>query len=424
MANFSPRKYIGFTGVFFKPRQVKNLKNHRQEILEYIRSLKLISTHSHHLDDSLYDDMSLNRLLNSSYTNWGGPPPSYNNRPAFEAYINKFKCNSFFRWLSQALEDIYGYELSAENAPLLDKAIRKAHNENPNFHLKLMKDNCRFLLAINDRQPKPGSDLGHPDFFKPSFRCDAFFSAYLKDKPDPNDFYAYSLFENKNPGDLPEFLEQVRLAIKNKKNEGRVALKVAIAYERPLNFENTDFDKAGKAINNPNASEDEIRDFGDALMFELAKYAAEFSLPLQIHTGLGQGKKTRPAHLQKLIDENPDTKFHLLHGGYPWFDDCYALLVNFKNVFVDTCWIPYLSTHAASRFYIEALENSDAHRLTWGDDAWMAEDSLGAVLAMEESLATALACMTESGAADLNYAFYLAKRILFDNAVNLFNLKI
>ncbi len=400
------------------------MKDRKQEILEYIRSLRHISTHSHHLDDNLYEDMGLNRLLNSSYTNWGGPPPSFNNKAAFEAYINKYKCNSFFRWLSKALENIYGCELSAENAPFLDKKIRKAHMEDPDYHLKLMKDNCRFDLVINDRQPKPGFDHGHPEFFKPSFRCDAFFSAHLKDKPDPNDFYAYSLFADKDISDVKDFFEQVRLAIKTKKDEGAVGLKVAIAYERPLDFENKDLAKAAKAFNNPNASESEIHDFGDALMFELAKYAAEFSLPLQIHTGLGQGKKTRPAHLQKLIEENPDTKFHLLHGGYPWFDDCYALLVNFKNVYADSCWTPYLSTHAASRFYIEALESSDAHRITWGDDAWMAEDSFGAVLAMEEALSAALAFMTESGATDINYAFYLAKRILFDNAVDLFNLKI
>ncbi|NLP48351.1 MAG: amidohydrolase family protein [Clostridiales bacterium] len=399
-----------------------SIHKYRGSILDHIGSIRPISTHSHHLDHELYQNMGLTSLLKSSYTNWAGPPPDIYDAPAFDAYLERNACNSFFRWLLKSLEEIYAIKPEGKTAPALDAAIRQAHEQNPNFHLEILQKHCRFDLVINDRQPNPGHNLGKPEFFKPSFRCDAFFSAYLKDKPDPNDFYAYSLFDKKDIDSLPEFLEQVRLAIKTKKQEGSVALKVAMAYERPLNFENTDLEKAAKAFNNPRASQEDIMNFGNLLMFEIARAAAEFSLPLQIHTGLGQGRKTNPSQLQKLIEANPETKFHILHGGFPWFDDTYALLTNFKNVFVDTCWIPYLSTHAAKRFFVEALETSDAHRLTWGDDAWMAEDSYGALLAMEHSLSGALASMVEDGAFGLDYAFYLADRILVQNAKDLFKL--
>ena len=124
--------------------------------------------------------------------------------------------------------------------------------------------------------------------------------------------------------------------------------------------------------------------------------------------------------LLTLIECNPATTFHLLHGGFPWFADTFALLMQFNNVYTDTCWIPYLSTTAATQYIIEALEISGAHRLTWGDDAWMAEDSFGALLAMEHALSNALARMMEDGAIDMPYARYIAKRILCDNAKELF----
>ena len=162
--------------------------------------------------------------------------------------------------------------------------------------------------------------------------------------------------------------------------------------------------------------------FGDVVMHELATIAADLDLPLQIHTGSGQYEKTNPIGLLSLIQSHPQTKFHLLHGGFPWVDDTYALLLAAPNVYSDTCWIPYLSTHTAKNYLITALEVADTHRLTWGCDTWMPEDSVGALLAMEHTLARALADMITDGAATFSYACYIAKRILADNAKELFGI--
>ena len=50
----------------------------------------------------------------------------------------------------------------------------------------------------------------------------------------------------------------------------------------------------------------------------------------------------------------------------------------------------------------------------------MPEDSYGALLAMEHALSNALARMMDDGAIEMEYAKYIAKRILFDNAKELF----
>jgi hypothetical protein len=390
-------------------------------LLSYIQSKRIISTHNHHLPDHMHKDMSLHRILSGSYVNWMTPPPDLSDADAVWAYIRRFQANSFFRWLFAALEDLYGLPFVPENLAEMDARIRKAY-EDSGYHLRLLTDRCRFDKVVNERQPDPGSNLGHPELLAPSFRCDCFFSGYLKDKPEPNGFLARSLFENPDVATMEEYLSEMRQAILAKKAAGCVALKVAIAYERPINFENTDLEKAQKALNNPHATEQEVLDFGDVVMFEIAKIAAEADLPLQIHTGMGQCKATNPLGLLKLIETNRETKFHLLHGGFPWFEDSYALLLQFRHVWSDLCWIPYLSTTAAKQYLKIALEAGDAHRFTWGCDTWLSEDSVGALLAMEDVLSSALSEMVDDGAFDMAQAEYLVDRILYDNPVELFKL--
>ncbi len=392
-----------------------------EQLSEHIHSLKVVSSHSHHLPWELCRGKGLDELWENTYVVWAARPPKIADTEKWREYLKRNGTNSFLRWIFPAFGEVYGIAFCPENLPKLDAAVRAAYDD-PAFPLKILTENCRFEKVVNERQPNPGDNLGHPELFSPSFRCDCFFSGYRKDKPEPNGFYAWSLFENQNIKTMDEYLAEMRSAIKAKKERGCVALKVAIAYERPLTFENTDLKKASAALNNENPAESELFAFGDAVMFALAQIAAELGMPLQIHTGTGQYDRTNPIGLLKLIRKNPATRFHLLHGGFPWVDDTYALLSAFPNVYSDTCWIPYLSTTAARTYIKTALEVSDCHRLTWGDDAWRAEDSLGALRAMEHALSLALADMIADGAIDLDYAKYIAGRIMRDNSKDLFGI--
>lgn len=391
-------------------------------LLEEIQQIRIISTHNHHLNDEDYVGIGLRDVLEHSYLNSNERPPKFGDKASWETYLLKNRTNSFFRWNLAALEKIYGLPVRPDTVVALDDIVRRAYAD-PKHHLRLLTDTCRFDKVINERQPHPGDDLGHPELFAPSFRCDCFFSGYLADKPEPNGFFARSLFADPTCPTLESYLDQMRTAIEAKKKGGCVALKVAIAYERPIVFEEPNRALAARALNNPDATPEEITAFGDVVMDEIAAIAGDLHLPLQIHTGTGSYVRTNPMGLYRLIKAHKNTKFHMLHGGFPWVADAYALLKAATNLYSDTCWIPYLSTHTAYDYLITALEVSDAHRLTWGCDTWMPDDSVGALMAMEHVLAKALAAMIEDGAIDYEYAVYIARRILHDNGAELFGVK-
>ena len=74
------------------------------DLLAYIRSLRLISTHNHHLNDEDYAEIGLRYVLEHSYVNWAERPPQFSDREAWRTYLLKNGTNSFFRWLLIALD--------------------------------------------------------------------------------------------------------------------------------------------------------------------------------------------------------------------------------------------------------------------------------------------------------------------------------
>ena len=59
-------------------------------------------------------------------------------------------------------------------------------------------------------------------------------------------------------------------------------------------------------------TQEDIRCFQDYLFWKICEIAAEVSLPLQCHTGMGQVIDTNILQLNNVIKNNPETKFVLL----------------------------------------------------------------------------------------------------------------
>ena len=154
-----------------------------------------------------------------------------------------------------------------------------------------------------------------------------------------------------------------------------ICLKSTQAYERSLQYENVPKERAaaiyGKA---PDViTVEEQRDFEDFMFWRVCRLSAEHDLPFQIHTGQARVQGSNPLLLVDAIAANPDTRFILFHGGYPWIGETGVIAMRHKNVWIDSCWLPTLSYTMAKRAFQVWLEALPSDRIMWGADTVHAE---------------------------------------------------
>ncbi len=393
------------------------------ELLEHMEGRPVINTHSHHLNNIYNGDYNLDILLRNSYVNWCGVSfeDSYSSRRDF---LDAMRYNSYFMWLQKSLKSIYNLmePLTADNWYVYSEKIREKHNSQSE-HIELLKSGCGYRKIILDAYWEPGSNNGLPELFTPTFRVDMFLAGYNRIARDHSGNNA-SIIYNKNINDIDEYTAFMKAAILEKKQQGCVALKCAIAYSRGIDFAETPKEEAQKAlgISGHKSDSGEIKAFQDYLFFTICKIAAEYDLPLQCHTGLGKLEKSNAMRLQEAISKNPETKFILFHCGYPWLDDINGLLHVYPNVYPDLCWLPLISTSAAIRMLHELIEVGTADKFCWGCDTWTSEESYGALLAARHVLANVLADRIKQGYLNTNEACTIADSIMCNNARKLYKI--
>jgi len=393
----------------------------RNELASYLSDLSPVSTHSHHLPDGRLADMDLAKLLTNSYVSWRGVPVG-NTVEEHAAFLDKVRHTSSFVWLERSIQDLYGVEerIGADNWSGISGRIQVAHAD-PDWHLRLLSEKCRYAGILLDCYWNPGDNNGHPELFQPVFRIDPYLHAYDVEEKTHDGTSMVSLYGSHPFASLNEVEDTLRAKIKERKAAGCVGLKSAIAYERDIAFRMVGDSAAGKALRKGTAANaQEKRDFQDWVFLACCRIAAEEGLPFQVHTGLGQLEGTRAMGLREAIVANPSTRFVLFHCSFPWTDDVLALLHNQPNVYPDLCWLPLLSTSTAARTLRALIDTGTADKVCWGCDTWTGEESYGALLAARHVIAQTLTDLLEDDWLDMEAAKRLGKNILHDNAERLY----
>jgi len=385
----------------------------KQQIIEYLKTVKPVNSHSHHLSAAEHVGMTLPGVLNNSYCRWMDTTP--NTAAQAETYVLRNGCNTYVRWLRAGIEELYGLPFTAANFDELSRRVEQAHRD-PSWPIRILEERCGYERILLDRYQRPGDDLGRRQLFEPVLRCNMFAVCVKPGEADHNGNDAFA-FLGREFTDFDEYLLAIFEYMKPFK-----AIKFAVAYDGDNDIRRFDHSKAQAAFREPSAASPYRKDYYDYMIFRLCEMAGELGIPVQIHTGLGRMDKSAPLYLRELIAALPGVKFDLFHGGFPWTDDTLALLHNFPNTWADLCWLPLVNTSVARRFVREALDVCGAHRMLWGCDTWTSEESYGALLAGREVIASALADLCAEGAIDETYALYLAKRIWRDNGMELYGL--
>jgi uncharacterized protein len=202
-----------------------------------------------------------------------------------------------------------------------------------------------------------------------------------------------------------------------------VCLKTTAAYARTLYFENAPKQRAAPAWGRPRSelTAEQAKAFEDFIMWRLTELSAKYGMPFQIHTGDARIQGSNPMLLVNLIEANPQTKFELFHGGYPWVRETGAIGNKFgRHVWINGVWLPAISYTTAKRAFSEWLEVMPSDHILWGGDDMDAEGIYGEAELSRRCWAEVLGEKVDRGELAEDDALRIGKQILRENALNLY----
>ena len=234
---------------------------------------------------------------------------------------------------------------------------------------------------------------------------------------------------------LEDFVKSLDAAVRRAVESGIVAIKINIAYSRPLNFEDVRTEAARKVFRMIMDGEvgrrytfDETRILHDYMVYRLLDMARKYKMPVAFHTGLMAGSRlsigySDPTLLTNIFQKYPDIDFILFHGSYPYGGKLATLTKNFNNVYMDLSWIYAISPSYSERYLHEWLEAVPAGKIiAFGGDFSVCENVFGELVIARQTIARVLTQKVSDGYLSEEEAMTVAKMILYENVKRFYNL--
>ncbi len=377
--------------------------------------------------------MTLYSVWGGGYYRWTNPLSPWPASGDFDEWWEKAQHNfddaratSFYRYMLPAFRDLYGVDfdtITTEQARelnrkifenyqndewLMDVITKKANIElmfvDPYWaRLKFPREYRFAIPLLNVTTMMRGS---HPDQF---------------DAPLDSPF-VFAEERGLSTETFDDFLKVIDTVFQEAVAADCVCLKSTQAYQRTLRYDRVTKERAAEVYGTPpgEITPDEQKDFEDFMFWHVTMLSAKYDLPFQIHTGQARIQGSNPMLLVDLIEANQGTKFILFHGGYPWIGETGVIAMRFRNVWIDSCWLPTLSYSVAKRAYQEWLEAVPSDRIMWGADTVDAEGVYAATEFTRQCVAEALAEKVERGELKEVHANRIGRQIMRDNALKLF----
>ena len=408
------------------------------DLLRVTDALPLIDTHEHverdqhgkYYGSDLFDMVKNTFYLWADLVSSGMPPepwaPDESDDERKWGVLRQFLPNvvasGYYRGIIRGLQAIHGLEsdvVDDSNWRSLNERIRKAYT-NPLWTVTVMREHTHIEWAINDVD---GFNMD-PTLFLPSLKVD-----YLLRGGTPEGRHQIEQMDGKKVQHFDDYLQFLGDKLREFKTLGAVALKTVTPYYRSFEYDEVPEDKARDAYRATGvASAREQKAVEDFAFHFVIQKAIELQLPVQIHTGLLAWNTTylpycNPTQLNGLFLRYPECRFVLFHGGYPYSDELGVLAKTFPNVFLDLCWLPWISMELTKRFLQIWLEIVPTNKFMWGGDAHRAECVHGHWLQAQQAVIEILGEKVKRGALDRQTAVRIVRGIFRENARSLFGIR-
>ena len=234
--------------------------------------------------------------------------------------------------------------------------------------------------------------------------------------------------------DLASQLALIDRVLADYKKDGAVALKVASAYIRTLWFDRVEEEDAAavfkEGISGKLESWTAYKKVQDFLARQIFLKAAGLDLPVHFHTGFGatatlKNLDSNPLNLESIFSDMAfkDTRFVILHTGYPFGDQIKPLLEK-RNVFVEFSavnWMVY-DDELADILSDWLSYPGVSEKIMFGSDAgapvffWIAAEN------SRQALYMALSRLIDQERINEDKAILIVEKIMRDNAIRIHNL--
>ncbi|MET3524678.1 amidohydrolase family protein [Mesorhizobium abyssinicae] len=220
----------------------------------------------------------------------------------------------------------------------------------------------------------------------------------------PNDLASVEFETGKRPTTLEEWLNIIDFYFATH-GPRAVAVKCQIAYSRALDFVPVAQAHASRLFLHHCGKvrhalgPDDLKALQDYLFRYCVSKAGEFGLPVKLHTGYLAGcgsmqlarVRNNAADLCQLLQDFPETRFVLMHIGYPYEQEFIALAKHYPNVTIDMCWAWIINPAVGFRFLKDFLLAVPANKIfTFGGDYLAVEPVYGHACIARRGIAEAL----------------------------------
>lgn len=349
----------------------------------------------------------------------------------FEPYWVKARNTSYCKAVDRAIKDLYGLEgLSRVTYAQLAGRMREA--KKPGWFRTVLKEKAHIDKSV--------VNIGRYDvdreFFAPVQQYD-----YLILTHNKADLHNIERQTDMAIHTLDHLLAALDRLFQRGKEGGVVATKVALAYQRPLQFDYVTKGEAEKVFSNlirdqgfcredatHGISGREAKPLSDFLFHQVLQRTIDAGLPMQIHTGIQEDNgnylaQTNPVLLTSVFMMYPEARFDIFHAGYPYWNELGVLAKMFPSVHADLCWTHVISPLGARRALSEWLELMPASKIFgFGGDYVFVEGAYVHSRLARENVARVLAEKVTEGYFTLDEANQIAKMILRENAKQFFGI--
>jgi predicted TIM-barrel fold metal-dependent hydrolase len=356
--------------------------------------------------------------------------------------------HAYYRPIRQALVDLYGLdsndELSDDNVKGISERMDAKRRDPAWYGEVYRRANVQDVITLEEQSDidiSPGNELAHTRLYQ-MWNVDSeivYVATPLSEKETKKSGIQHRIDETeKHFGVKLRGLADMEALIDREIAEffqrGGVGLKSTSAYFRPLNFDTKVPRKDAESIfkeviARKTPSEDRRRRLEDYLMTKVLQKLNQMKKPIQFHTGNQQNwnlvANSSPLELNKLLYDGQfsDVKFVILHGGYPYSEEAITMVRYFPNAYLDLSWMALFSPAAAKRALADAIDMLDGRHLMFGTDSANLEEMYGTVKFTRRLLTETLAEKVESGFLTEEVALRIARRILYTNAMDLYDLE-